>query len=210
MKTPYLIGIAGPSCSGKSYLARNLARHLDASIFSLDNYYRDLSHLTPSERKRLNFDIPEVLDSTLIIDHVQSLAHGQPIEQPIYDFTTHSRTNRFEHFMARGYLIIEGLFALHWEPIRDLIRTAVFIDADDDLCLSRRTIRDVAERGRTADFVSQQFHDTVAPMAKLWVKPTSRYAHVIVRAQDEVDAKATAVLNHVEQQRSVQMIVTSS
>jgi uridine kinase len=197
MKTPYLIGIAGPSCSGKSYLAHNLAKQLNASIFSLDNYYRDLSHLTPQQRTQTNFDEPEILDSTLIINHVRLLMQGQSIERPLYDFATHTR-NSFESFITRRFLIIEGLFTLHWQPLRELLHTAVFINADDSLCLSRRTVRDVAERGRTAESVLKQFYATVAPMAELWVKPTSTHAHIILNAQDDVDIKARAVLSHIE------------
>ena len=86
---PYLIGIAGPSCSGKSEVSRRLARILRAPLVAIDHYYRDLAHLTIAERSRTNFDAPESLDRELVLKHVETLRSGRAIEQPTYDFTHH-------------------------------------------------------------------------------------------------------------------------
>src|ERR1700691_662583 len=109
-----VIGIAGCSGSGKTTLARELATQLDATLFPLDLYYRDLSQFPLDTRHKRNFDHPDSLESELILDHVRKLANGDPIQRPVYNFKTHSRTDRFDHIVPAQVVIVEGILALHY------------------------------------------------------------------------------------------------
>src|SRR3954470_22124555 len=173
---PYLIAIAGPSCSGKTSVANRIAAELPSTIFALDHYYNDLGGLSYEEKSRVNFDHPDSLDSKLIIEHLRQLAAGQSVQQPTYDFATHSRTSQTELVTPREHVIVEGLFPLYWEELVPLYSTKVFMLADHDVCLPRREQRDIAERGRTRESVQQQYKDTVRPMTDAFVNPTRRHA----------------------------------
>jgi len=194
---PYLIGIAGPSCAGKSYLSTHLARHLKAAMLNLDSYYTDLDHLSLAQRAHFNFDAPEALDSFLLIEHVRQLSRGEAIEKPVYDFKNHSRTGQTERLEARGFIIIEGLFALYWEEIRVLQATKVFVDLGEEICLARRIERDMRERGRKRQSVLEQFQTTVRPMAQRYVHPTRQYADVVLTGDGEIQDEMERVLKHI-------------
>ena len=196
----YLIGIAGPSGAGKSFLARHLAARLHSPILSLDHYYRDLSHLFLDERAGSNFDEPAALEHELLIAEVADLHEGRPIAVPTYDFSTHTRTRESQVFQPAPFVIIEGLFTLHWEELRRLLGTSVYVDMPDDVCLQRRTERDVRERGRTPESVTAQFQATVAPMAERYVRPTLQYADIVVPGSIPIDEGVTRVLDHVRRQ----------
>jgi uridine kinase len=203
MKTNvYVVAIAGPSCAGKTQLAQRLARELRGSVLPLDSYYRDLSSMTPAERGRVNFDAPFALDHELLIRHVRALSRGEAVRRPVYDFATHTRLAHFESFCANEYLILEGLFALYWPELRELSDTRVFVDAPDKVCLGRRQLRDVSERGRTADSVLSQFTETVRPMAEQYVRPTSKYADVILSGDQLLSSSVDAVLELVYRNRA--------
>jgi uridine kinase len=193
---PYFIGVAGPSCSGKSYLARHLARKLNGALFPLDSYYRVLDHLSLEQRAQYNFDAPEALDCGLLLRHARQLHKGESIALPVYDFTSHSRTVDTVALAPRPFVIFEGLFALYWEGLRTLLGTKVFVDLDEERCLERRIERDVRERGRTRESVLQQYRTMVAPMARVYVYPARAHADILVQGDDEI-AAVDAVLRHV-------------
>jgi uridine kinase len=197
----YLIGIAGPSCAGKTELARNLVSVLSASILSLDCYYIDLSDRVLEERARFNFDEPGALDHTLFARHVRSLSHGETIERPVYDFATHARTAEVEVVYPREFIIIEGLFVLYWPEVRSCFGTKVFVDLADEACLERRIVRDVRERGRTAESVRRQFAETVRPMAELYVQPTRAFADLILAGDNPIQNSVESVLDHIKESR---------
>lgn len=177
---PYLIGIAGPSCSGKSEVSRRLARILRAPMAALDCYYRDLKHVPLEERVITNFDAPESLDAELIEAHVRLLRDGVAVDQPTYDFACHVRAEAVHHIPAAKYVILEGLFALYWPAVREMLDFKVYITADHETCLARRIFRDVRERGRTEESVRAQYEATVRPMADLHLAPTMLYADVVL------------------------------
>lgn len=195
----YLIGIAGPSGAGKSYLARYLSERLQAPVLPLDHYYRDLSHLQLEERARTNFDDPAALEHELLISQVAHLSEGHSVEIPTYDFSVHARTGETQLFVPAPFVIVEGLFTLHWPELRCLLDTRVFVDMTDDVCLQRRRDRDVRERGRTPESVVEQFQTTVAPMAQLYVRPTQAHAHVLVFGATPIGEEVERVLQHVRQ-----------
>ena len=198
---PYIIAIAGPSCSGKTSVARHLASAVPATIFSLDAYYHDLATLSFEERAAFNFDHPDSLDAAMLSQHLHDLAQGREVIRPIYDFSRHTRSGRTETVQPSDYLIVEGLFTLYWDSFRDIYSTKVFMEAEHKVCLPRREARDIAERGRTAESVHRQYATTVQPMADQFVYPTRRYADLVLSGSQPVAESAEAVLAHI---RSVQ------
>lgn len=187
---PYIVGIAGPTCSGKSLLAKRLAKHYttrNAVVLPVDSYYRDLSFLEPDRRHHWNFDTPEAIDDELLVQHVSMIADGWEIERPIYQFPSHTRSKQTHTIAGTELLIVEGLFALYWGQIRSLMNLKVFIDASDSLCLSRRTDRDTVERGRSVRSIEDQYNNTVRPMYQKYVLPTRDKADVIVDGSTSIE-----------------------
>ncbi len=194
---PYMIAIAGPSCAGKTETAKAVARLLNARIVALDSYYLNLDHLTYEQRCKFNFDEPTALDCQLLVQQLRSLAGGDAIQMPIYDFTRHARAAATERIEPAPFLIIEGLFVLYWDEVRNLCETTVYVDAPDDVCLDRRKRRDICERGRTVESVLRQYNETVRPMASKYVWPTKQLARLVVSGTDTVEHCAKTVLDDV-------------
>jgi uridine kinase len=185
---PLVIGIAGCSGSGQTTLARELANQLGGTLFPLDLYYRDLSHLSPEERTRQNFDHPESLEHELFVEHIRELRAGRPIQRPVYDFASHSRmADAFETVEPSAVLVVEGILALHYGLLPSLYDFSVYVDAPNEVCLNRRIYRDMLERGRTEESVRQQFADTCKPMADLYVLPSQAHATITVSGTESLD-----------------------
>ncbi len=147
---PIIIGIAGCSGSGKTTLARELATQLDATVFPLDLYYRDLSQFPLDSRDKQNFDHPDSLESELFIEHLRDLRLGRTIQRPVYDFSRHTRVpNAFEPVVPSRVIIVEGILALHYDELLPLYDFSIYVDAPNQICLKRRIYRDMRERGRT-------------------------------------------------------------
>ena len=197
MSATHIIAVGGPSCAGKTELAKRLARSLSAIILPMDAYYLDLTFLPLESRCKFNFDIPDSVDHTLLREHLTALAAGMPVQRPVYDFTVHTRSSVCETVTPGPFLILEGLFALYWDDLRPLLTTKVYVDAPDDVCLARRQVRDVLERGRTAESVHKQYDETVRPMADLYVRPTRRFADVVVSGQAPLERSTAEVLARV-------------
>jgi uridine kinase len=194
--TPLILAVAGCSGSGKTTLARELTRELDATLLPLDLYYRDLSHLPPEERHTLNFDLPDSLESGLIVEHVRTLAAGHPIQRPVYDFATHSRVpGAFEQVNPTAVVIVEGILALHFSALRPLYHASIFVDAPAELCLKRRIHRDMRERGRSEASIRQQWAATAQPMAERFVIPSATHASLTVDGADHLDWSVEQVLS---------------
>lgn len=192
---PVVLGIAGASGSGKTTLAAELARELGGVNFPLDNYYRDLAHLPPAERARQNFDDPALIESPLLAAHVAALARGETIERPLYDFSTYIRiADRTETVRAGAFLLVEGLFALHYEALLPLYHLRVYVDTPDEVCFERRLRRDMDERGRTAESVRRQYEATVRPASLQWVRPSATRADLAVDGTSALDWKVEQVL----------------
>ena len=194
--TPFCIGLAGPSCSGKTSIAERLSEILpgEVTLFGTDAYYLDLSHLSYAERCRVNFDDPDLLESKLLAEHLTELRQGRPIEQPVYDFATHRRVQSRHHKIEpRDFLVVEGLFTLHWPEVRCLFDVSVFVAAPDEICLDRRRERDVCERGRTVESILAQYEATVRPGNSRFVLPSRFYADLVVSGEDPVDVSADRI-----------------
>ena len=192
--TPYLIGIAGPSCSGKTELARKLAASLsEAPILSLDSYYHALDHLPMEERASCNFDHPNALDWPLIVQHVLELTEARPVDEPVYLFDKHTRAAHSRRVVPHDFVILEGLFTLHHPEVRSLLKASVFVKTPDEECYRRRLVRDIAERGRTEECVRRQYETTVRPMAEAFVLPTQTHAQLAIAGDQPLEA-ALAIL----------------
>lgn len=195
-----MIAIAGCSGSGKTCLAEALARRLHGIHFPIDNYYRDLSHVSPAERARTNFDDPATIESALLADHVASLARGEAIERPLYDFATHTRmTGHTERIEAGAAVLVEGIFALHYEELLPLYQLRVYVDAADEICFRRRLLRDVTERGRTVESVHEQYELTVRPSSLRWVRPSAGNADLVVSGMDALEHNLERVIGAMHQ-----------
>jgi uridine kinase len=193
-----MLGIAGWSGSGKTTLARELANQLDATLFPLDLYYRDLSQFPLDSRHKRNFDHPDSLESELIVEHVRALANGKTIQRPVYDFKTHSRVaGAFDTVTPAGVVIVEGILALHYAELRPLYTFSIYVNAPHDVCLARRIHRDMRERGRTEESVREQFEATARPMADLYVTPSAARASVIVEGTDALDWSVEQILRRM-------------
>jgi uridine kinase len=181
---PLIIGIAGGSGSGKSTVARNVARALlrtgSVAAIDMDAYYRNFAHLPMAERRATNFDHPDAFDWTLLVDHLDRLRARQPIEKPVYDFVTHTRSDRTETVSAADVVIVEGILLLADARVRDLCDVRVFVDAEPDVRLIRRIRRDMARRGRTLNDILDQYLTTVQPMHLQFVEPSKRYADITI------------------------------
>lgn len=192
---PVVIGIAGCSGSGKTTLARELATQLDATLFPLDFYYRDLSQFPLDSRHKQNFDHPDSLESELFIEHIRQLKEGHAIHRPVYDFKTHSRVEgTFDRMEPAKFVVVEGIMALHWPELCASYDFSVYVDAPDELCLTRRIYRDMRERGRTEQSVREQYEAAVKPMADLFVRPSLSRATMTVSGTDALDWSVEQVL----------------
>ena len=199
---PLVVGIGGCSGSGKTTLAAELAGQLDATLFPLDLYYRDLSQFPLDSRHKRNFDHPDSLESELIIEHVRSLANGETIKRPVYDFKTHSRVpDAFDVIVPARVVIVEGILALHFAELVPLYRFSIYVNAPHDVCLARRIHRDVRERGRSPESVREQFYATARPMADLFVVPSAARASITVEGTDSLDWSVEQVLQRLHQAR---------
>ena len=181
-RRPALIGIAGPSCSGKSSIAAALGEALpgQVAVLPIDHYYHDLAQLEPAERFRFNFDVPAAIDLDLLLGNLRDLAQGEPVTKPVYLYPEHVRAAEGERLDPPDFVIVEGLFALYWQDIRSLLTARIFVAAPDDVCLTRRLERDVRERDRTPESVLEQYEHTVRPMYKQHVEPTRTRAELVI------------------------------
>ena len=164
--TPLVIGIAGGSGSGKTTLANLILERIGKERIAYlphDAYYKDLSALPRNQRAAINFDHPDSLDTDLLIEHIKDLKANKPVDLPIYDFKTHSRTQETLHIEPRQVIMVEGILIFVDPILRDLLEVKIFVDTDSDLRFIRRLERDIQERGRTTEMVVRQYLATVRP-----------------------------------------------
>ena len=183
MNPPVVLGIAGGSGAGKTTVLNHILREVGAdpiAILEHDAYYRDLSPLSPKERARFNFDHPDALETQLMREHLDRLLGGEPIEKPVYDFTTHTRREKTETIEPRPVIIIEGILVLAESLLEERMDIKIYVDAADDIRLMRRIRRDMQERGRSIEGILRQYERTVRPMHLEFVEPSKREADIII------------------------------
>jgi uridine kinase len=202
---PIIIGVAGGSGSGKTTVVRRIMDSLgpdQVTVLHHDSYYREAGHLPLEERRLINYDHPDSLETELLVTHLEALRAGADVEVPVYDFTTHSRTAERETALARKVIIVDGLLILWDHRLRRLMDIKVYVDTDPDIRFIRRLSRDIDERGRSAASVIRQYLETVRPMHLEFVEPSKRYADLIVPegghnrvAVDMLITKVKSILN---------------
>ncbi|MFK8041300.1 uridine kinase [Congregibacter sp.] len=184
---PFVIAIAGPSGSGKSLFAETLcdelrrdAPQLDVVLIKEDAYYRDQSHVALEDREKVNYDHPEAIEQDLLAKHLRSLSAGQPVESPMYDYTVHNRRQETVGIEPAPVIIVEGILLLTHRALRDACHIKFYMDTPLDICLLRRMARDVKERGRSLDSVTDQYQESVRPMYHEFIKPSVRHADMVI------------------------------
>ena len=178
-----VIGIAGGTGSGKSTITAAIKAALGAHRVTLiphDSYYRDRSDLNAAERANLNFDHPDSLETELLVEHLDQLVVGTPVDIPVYNFVEHCRLEDTETVDPRDVIVVEGVLVLADPALRERMALCIFVDTDDDIRFIRRLQRDVHERGRSVQSVIRQYLATVRPMHVQFVAPSRQYADIIV------------------------------
>jgi len=186
----HLILIGGGTCSGKTTIARAIGRKLGDSrtvIISHDNYYLDLSHLSPEEIKQVNFDHPDAIDHEYLLSDIRKMLSGKTVTIPDYNFITHERTQGEIVIDNPDVIILEGIFALYYARLLGLADLKIYVDTDPDLRLSRRIRRDIQERGYELCRVLDMYLDTVKPSHEAFIAPTKKNADFIVPGEKEFD-----------------------
>lgn len=178
-----IIGISGPSASGKSLLANTIVKELGSSqvvVISEDAYYKDNSHLPFEERAEINYDHPDSFDHALLCQHLKQLQDGQAINIPIYDYSQHIRLTETRHIGQHAIIVLEGILLFSSRELRELMDIRIFMNTSLDICLIRRLKRDISERGRSLESVLTQYERTVRPMYWQFIEPSSQHADLIV------------------------------
>ena len=179
---PLIIGIAGGTGSGKTTLVDRLKEQFgsDISVLPHDNYYTEHHDLSLEERQSLNYDHPASFDTDQMVQDLEDLLAGKTIHCPVYDYSIHDRSEETMTVSPNKVILVEGILIFDNKALRDLMDIKIFVDTDADVRVLRRITRDVKERGRDLDSVTEQYLTTVKPMHEQFVEPSKRYADVIV------------------------------
>ena len=179
-----IIGIAGGTGSGKSTFTNRLRDRFGDNITVIyhGNYYKRHDDIPFEERKKLNYDHPDALETDLLIEHITRLRNGQSIERPVYDYTVHNRSDKTVRIDPRKIILIEGILLLADPRLRSLLDIKIYVEADADERILRRILRDVKERGRDIDNIVEQYLTTVKPMHYLYVEPTRATADIVINS----------------------------
>ena len=176
-----IIGITGGSGSGKTTIVRKISEIVDDFVFiPQDNYYRSAEYVSNTNINAFNFDHPSAFDSDLIVEHLQYLRAGDPIDMPQYDFVHHRRKEESVRIHPGKLVILEGIMIFFEARIWELIDLKIYVDTPDDIRFIRRLSRDIHERGRTVQSVIDQYMQTVRPGHYEFIEPTKAYADLIV------------------------------
>ena len=178
-----IIGISGGTGSGKTTVAQKIIAPVGAAnvvYLQQDSYYRNLGDMPLDLRHQVNYDHPDAFDTELLMNHLEALRAGEGIDQPIYDYPTHSRKAETIRVEPRPVIIVEGILVFVNSQMRGLMDLKIFVDTDADIRFIRRLDRDVHERGRSVESVITQYQTTVRPMHLQFVEPSKRYADIII------------------------------
>lgn len=178
-----VIGIAGGTGSGKTTVVNKIINSFPAgevAVMPQDSYYKDSSHIPPEERSKINFDEPDAIEWTLLVEHLKELKTGKTIQMPTYSYLTCTRQPETVEVCPTDVVIVEGILVLTDPVLRNMLDIKVFVDADADDRLIRVIARDCIERGRTPQMVIDRYHDILKPMHCQYIEPSKRYADLIV------------------------------
>lgn len=182
-KKAIIIGISGPSASGKSLLANTIVNELGSEqvvVISEDAYYKNNIDLPFAAREKINYDHPDAFDHTLLCEHLRLLQQGESVQIPVYSHAEHMRLTETREVGKHTIIVLEGILLFTDKALRELMDIRIFMSTPLDICLTRRLVRDVVERQRSFESVIHQYETTVRPMYLQFIEPSSRYADIIV------------------------------
>ena len=202
MTGPLIVGVVGGSGSGKTTVAHAIAESVDggAVVLDQDAYYRDLAHLTLEERRSINFDHPDSIDTELFVAHLEALAAGEPVDKPTYDFAAHTRAAETVRIEPGRVVVVDGILLFVDPRLRRMFDLRIYVDVADDVRFIRRLLRDLTERGRSLESVIEQYLDTVRPMHLEFVEPSRRHADVIIPEGGQNRVGIELILAHVQRE----------
>ena len=179
-----IIGIAGGTGSGKSTFTNRVKEAFGdrVSVVYYDNYYKAHDDMPLEERALINYDHPDSFETALLVEHLEMLRNGLPVECPVYDYTVHNRTKETITILPADVILVEGILVLHDERLKKLMDIKIYVDADADERILRRVVRDVKERGRDVEGIAKQYLTTVKPMHYLFVEPTKYNADIVINS----------------------------
>lgn len=201
MTPPVILGIAGGTGSGKTTVARSIHDRVGRERIewiSHDSYYREFPDLDLAARRLINFDHPDSLETELLVSHLDALVRGEPVDVPVYDFTTHSRSIDRHRVEPRKVVIVEGILVLAEPDLRKRIDIKLFVDTPPDIRFLRRLMRDTQSRGRSLESVVNQYLNTVRSMHEEFVEPSKRYADLIIPEGGENLVALEAIISRIE------------
>ena len=172
------------------------------SVVYHDNYYKRHDDLTYEERTKLNYDHPNAFDTPLLIEHLEALKAGEPVECPVYDYTVHNRSEKTVTIRPAKVIVVEGILIFAEPELCRRMDIKIFVDTDADVRILRRILRDTRDRGRDLESIVTQYLTTVKPMHELFVEPSKRNADIIIpeggHNQVAVDFVMERIRAHVE------------
>jgi uridine kinase len=189
LQKPYLIGIAGGSASGKTYLLNALLNHFNADeicLISQDHYYKPQAEQFVDENGQINYDLPEGIDKTKLLADIEQLLHGNTIQKLEYTFNNPAAKPKELTIHPAPIIVIEGLFIFHFQELFKAFDLKIFIDADHDIKLTRRLERDQIERGYSKESILYQWHNHVMPAFDQYLLPYQNQCDVIIHNNDEI------------------------
>lgn len=202
MNKPLLILVSGGSASGKSTVVQEILNKAgldDVLIIKHDDYYLSQSDQPLEQRIKMNYDHPSSLDNELLYNHLKLLLNGKSIQKPVYNFDLYTRDSETETIYTKPIIIIEGILILENEKIRNLSDINLFVELDDDTRFIRRMLRDMKERGRSLESIITQYEKTVKPMFHKYIKPTKRFADVIIPNDRKHDIAVDLIVTKIKQ-----------
>lgn len=178
----FIVGIAGGSGSGKSTFVSGLKQILgeDCTVIEHDAYYKQHNDMTYEQRSKINYDEPDAFDGDLFVEHLTMLRDGKAIDSPVYDYTIHNRSKEIKRIYPSKIVLLDGLLLFHDERVANACDLKIFVDTDADTRILRRALRDIRERGRTLESVTNQYFETVKPMYEKYIEPTKKKADIII------------------------------
>lgn len=180
---PIVIGITGGTGSGKTAVSKAIFDAVPSDqivVLAQDSYYKAMHHLTLEERKKLNYDHPLAFDNELLIEHILALRAGNAIAKPRYDFKIYDRTEEVDMIQPRPIIMVEGIMVLVDQELRSLMDIKVYVDTDPDVRVLRRMNRDIKERGRTLESVTNDYLTRVKPAHDTFIEPSKKYADIVI------------------------------
>ncbi len=197
-----IIGICGGTGSGKTTIARAIVEAVGEKkvvLVEQDSYYRNLSDMPLDERHQANFDHPDSLDSDMLVNHILRLKQGLSAEMPLYDFKTHTRSDKIEIIEPKPVVIVEGILIFAEPRVLDLLDVRIYVDTPDDIRLMRRLKRDFTERGRSFERTLEQYDRTIRPMHFEFVEPSKRHADIIIPEGGQIGVSVEILCGLVRQ-----------